>query len=264
MVGGPRCSKRRERRLPSPAGAREGLERRSALGRQPELSALHHGQSIDAAGNIEGRLPETDTLGFRWSAVHNLFLTAGDLVADEWRAGRAVDEENAGKEMRQFVWCLPSIPPCKRGYIPPGCQWVTAAIDLGKYLAHWIVVAWEPGARGYVVDYGRIEIASDDLGIEQAILVGLRQFSSLVQAGWQTLDGERQPRSAQQVWIDSGYMPEIVYTFCRGQHLPAGRRPRLPPSKSGSTTTAPRAQAPWSSTLARATTSTGSPTNAFA
>ncbi len=33
--------------------------------------------------------PATDTLGFRWSAVHNLFITAGDLAADEWRARRS-------------------------------------------------------------------------------------------------------------------------------------------------------------------------------
>src|SRR4051794_37244842 len=37
-------------------------------------------------------IPPTDTLGFRWSAVNNLFVTSGDLAADEWRASRAADE----------------------------------------------------------------------------------------------------------------------------------------------------------------------------
>ena len=63
---------------------------------------LHDGQSIDGGGIVSGPPPPTDTLGFRWSAVNNLFLTAGDLAADEWRASHAVDEENAEREMRQF------------------------------------------------------------------------------------------------------------------------------------------------------------------
>src|SRR4051812_15139071 len=47
---------------------------------------LHGGQSVAAEGLIQGDAPQTDTLGFRWSGVNNLFLTAGDLGADEWRA----------------------------------------------------------------------------------------------------------------------------------------------------------------------------------
>ena len=68
---------------------------------------LYGDQSIDAEGLVTGEPPATDTLGFRWSAVHNLFLSAGDLAADEWRASRAAEQELAEREMRQFVWCLP-------------------------------------------------------------------------------------------------------------------------------------------------------------
>jgi hypothetical protein len=46
----------------------------------------------------------------RWSAVNILFLNSGELGADEWRASHSSDEDNAEKEMRQFVWCLPSAP----------------------------------------------------------------------------------------------------------------------------------------------------------
>ncbi|MDX1930086.1 MAG: phage terminase large subunit family protein [Pirellulaceae bacterium] len=56
---------------------------------------VHRGQTITEAGEVEGELPSTDTLGFRWSAVNNLFVTAGDIAADEWRAARAADEDNA-------------------------------------------------------------------------------------------------------------------------------------------------------------------------
>ena len=65
---------------------------------------LHDGQTLDEDGNISGEPKATDTLGFRWSAVNNLFLTPGDVAADEWRAAHTADEENAEREMRQFVW----------------------------------------------------------------------------------------------------------------------------------------------------------------
>ena len=194
---------------------------------------LHGDQTIDGEGVVQGAAPATDTLGFRWSAINNLFLTPGELAADEWRASRATDEENAEREMRQFVWCLPVMPSkweetallvheltarmtdLPRGIIPATAQHVTAAVDLGKYLAHWILVAWSPEAVGHIVDYGRLEVASDDIGVEKAILLALREFRDTVMLGWPvgTPDGQRQvPRS---VWIDAGYMTSVVYTFCR-------------------------------------------------
>ncbi len=203
---------------------------------------LHHGQTIDGAGNIEGPTPQTDTLGFRWSAVNNLFLGAGDFAADEWRASRSPDEENAEREMRQFVWCVPVAPTkwaqtslestelagrminLARGVVPKDTQWLTGAVDLGKYLAHWIVIAWLPEATCHIVDYGRTEVASEDLGVEQATLVALREFRALVGERWPmgAIGGE--PMIPAMVWIDSGYMTQVVYTFCResgNRFLPA-------------------------------------------
>jgi hypothetical protein len=155
-------------------------------------------------------------LGFRWSAVNNLFLTPGDLAADEWRDAHAADEETAERAQRQFVWCLPVVPSSlkqtsleahelagrmtelagrmteragrmteragrmtelPRGIVPPGTLYLAMGIDLGKYLCHWIAGAWtETGASGHIVDYGRAEVASDDLGVEQALMVTLREL----------------------------------------------------------------------------------------
>ena len=123
---------------------------------------MHEGQIINGSGDLEGLAPQTDTLGFRWSAVNNLFLTAGDLAADEWRASHSTDEDNAERELRQFVWCLPVLPSklnqttlevnelaarmtdLPRGIVPSGTAHVTVGIDLGKFLCHWIAVAWSP------------------------------------------------------------------------------------------------------------------------
>lgn len=193
---------------------------------------VHNGQEIEN-DEVVGPAPATDTLGFRWSAVNNLFLSAGEIAADEWRASRAADEDNAERERRQFVWCLPVVPTkwtdaeiethelaCRiadvpRGVMPPASSFLTAAIDLGKYLNHWVVVAWSRGPYAHVVDYGRIEVASDDLGVEQATMVALRQFKSLIIAGWPKLNVEGEQILPQLAFVDAGYMTDVVYAFCR-------------------------------------------------
>jgi phage terminase large subunit GpA-like protein len=194
---------------------------------------LHGDQTIDPQGTVQGDPPRTETLGFRWSAVNNQFITAGNLGADEWKASRAPDEENAEREMRQFVWCLPAASTkweyvslaaqeivsrtleLRRGAVPEGTQFLTAAIDLGKYLAHWIAVAWRPGASGHILDYGRLEVASADLGVEQALMVTLRQFQEVCAVGWPRMGIEKLNQSPDMAFVDAGYMAPVVYAFCR-------------------------------------------------
>ncbi len=193
---------------------------------------LHEGQTIGDSKEVEGDIPQTDTLGFRWSAVNNLFLEAEDFAADEWRASRSPDEDNAERELRQFVWCVPIAPTkwaetsldCSelagrminlpRGVVPEGAQWITAAMDLGKYLEHWIVIAWMPDASCHIVDYGRIEVASEDLGVEKATMVALREFRAMVAEGWPVGSADGEPMTPGSVWIDAGYLTPVVYAFC--------------------------------------------------
>lgn len=210
---------------------------------------LHKGQSIDRRGRISGSPPRSDTLGFRWSAVHNLFVAAGDVGGDEWRAARDPDEDNAEKEMLQFVWARPYQPPqieltplsseavrrrargWRKGMVPEGTQVLTAGIDLGKWSGHWVLLAWMPEVRLHLCEYGIFDVHSEELGVERGILQALREFRELVEAGWPSETGHRIP---EQVWIDSGYQKDPVYAFCReagGRYRPtkgygAGQRRR--------------------------------------
>jgi phage terminase large subunit GpA-like protein len=135
--------------------------------------------------------------------------------------------------MRQFVWCLPTLPTkwdetalephalasrigsLPRGVVPPGTFRLSAAIDLGKYLNHWIVVAWGEQATGHIVDYGRIEVASEDLGVEKALLASLREFRDLLKEGWPVEHSEGEHRQPDVAYVDAGYMTNVVYAFCR-------------------------------------------------
>lgn len=205
-------------------------ERRTA---NVKARLLHHGQSVNAKQRIEGESPSTDTLGFRWSAVNNLLLEAGDVAVDEWRALRATDEELAERALRQFVWCIPVAPArdsqtpleaeaiaarlnhLPRGVVPSDATVLTIGIDIGKYLCHWVALAVRPDFTGAVIDYGRLEVPTDSLGLEQGVLVALKQFRETIVEGWPrgTPSGERV--RPQLVLIDSGFATSSVYAFCR-------------------------------------------------
>lgn len=195
---------------------------------------VHRGQHIEGrngSAKVVGPLPETTTLGFRWDATNNLFVCAGDVGIDEWSGAQSPDDENAEKELRQFVWALPYQPPALdlnpltthalvrrsvgeiQGKVPADAVVLTIGVDLGKYLCHYMVVAWKADGSGHVVYYGRFEVASDQLGIEKALLAALRQFRDEVcLIGFAHIGEEN--RLPDQVWVDAGWKPEVVYAFC--------------------------------------------------
>jgi hypothetical protein len=193
---------------------------------------------VTPEGEVVGPPPRTRTLGFRWNAFNNLFWTAATVASREWRAARNPDEEDAKKEMCQFVWVTPYKPPKidltqldaavivkritgeERGRVPADASYVTVGLDLGKRLCHWAAPAWREDGSPHVMDYGRFEVASDELGIERALLAALRDFRDQVtEKGWQGRDGIVKPGA---VFIDCGWvgeesedLDEIVYAFCR-------------------------------------------------
>jgi phage terminase large subunit GpA-like protein len=185
----------------------------------------------------------SDAKPFRVVGVHDKFRTARiDFLTMEWQSARSPEEENADRERRQFVWCLPVGPnkwkvaeietselACRsvhvpRGIVPDATKFFTAAMDLGKFLNHWIVIAWSDGPFGHIVDYGRIEVSSDDHGVEQASMIALRQFRDMIKQGWPIQSDSGTYKSPQLSLVDAGYMTDVVYAFCResgNQFLPS-------------------------------------------
>jgi len=194
---------------------------------------LHEGQEIDPAGTITGEPKDTDTLGFHSSAFHNLFWTPGEIAAKEWEKLRAVDEESKEKELAQFYWATPYEPPdldvrpldadqlrrrmadrrWTKAVVPEDCEHLVAAADVHKRLLWWLVMAWRPEARAHVVDYGTLEVPSDDMTLERAIRVGLDELQELMLTGFCAPDGTIV--TPEQVWVDAGYHGDVVMPFCR-------------------------------------------------
>lgn len=196
---------------------------------------LHRGQEIGDDGEIEGDVPRTDTFGFRWSAVNNLFVSAGDVAADEWKATQSTDEDNAEKMLRQFIWALPHVPDqvdlahitpqsvasrvakSPRAVVPSDAIYLTVAFDPGKFVSHWTACAWNREGGSTVVDYGVVDVPTDSFGVEKATFSSLEQFRDLLETGFPQGDIEGPRVVPHYVFIDSGYQTDVVYEFLRQQ-----------------------------------------------
>jgi phage terminase large subunit GpA-like protein len=206
---------------------------------------LHSGQEITNDGLITGEPPATQTLGFRWSAIDNPFVTAADLGADEWLARGSKDRENAERKMRQFIWTIPYEPPefaitpldpdavqerttdLKRGELPPDCIGISVGVDTGKRKLHWAAMAVVKNGSMNVIEHGIQPVDSDKFGVYRGLVESLKQLSSYFELGWSG-------RKPSQIWIDSGWHEhtDAVYLIC--EQLNVGLQPgaeRYRPSK---------------------------------
>jgi phage terminase large subunit GpA-like protein len=190
---------------------------------------LHRGQTISGS-EITGELPATQTLGFRWSAANNLLVPLSRIAEREWKASRTVDEQNAEKEMCQFVWAMPYKSPefeitagnaieltkrmngIPRGIVPDDAEFITVGIDIGMRLCHWTAIAWRPNASPHILEYGRLEVPTDQFGLETALLTALRTFRDEADKnGWQ---GQGKQMIPTVRCVDAGWQDEIVSKFC--------------------------------------------------
>lgn len=180
-------------------GERWTEEQRIAANRRAVL--VHKGQDIDDEGRVVGPHPTTRTLGFRWSAVNNLLLPAADIALDEWRAQRAVDEDDAERKLCQFVWSMPyrskheeavELTPeavqrrqngTGRGQFPSNAK-VTVGVDVNKRVMHWCAMAWLPDGTGMVIDYGRQGVKADSMGFDAALRLALPGLQGKLGSGW--------------------------------------------------------------------------------
>ena len=192
---------------------------------------IHKGQEITPEGEIIGDRPRTFTLGYRYTAANNFFRSAGEIGAAEWRATKTENEEAAEREIKQFIWAEPPKPSTEslasldvraiaekvaqpgRGYVPEDAEIITIGVDVHKWHIEWAVIAFRSECRPHIVDYGVEPVPSDRMGEELAILTTLRELRGAWLAGWQC--SNKGLRYARAGLVDSGYLPDVVYQFCR-------------------------------------------------
>lgn len=194
---------------------------------------VHKGQEVAPDGTVTGPPPETNTLGFRWTVINSVLnpKRLAMVAGIEWRARRAADEEAAERDVCQSQWALPAkaakvdlsqldafalmrrtLPKVRRGICPDGTQAITVACDVGKRLCHWAAIAWRSHATPHVIDYGRLEVPSDQMAEEDAILLALRDWrDEVVKLGWRMGDATLLPSFC---FVDAGNWEKTVQLFC--------------------------------------------------
>jgi hypothetical protein len=231
---------------------------------------VHRGQEITPDGNIVGDPPKTDTLGFRWSAFHNLLTPVKLLGMEEWAAARSEDPVAAEIVMKQQVWCVPAddekvekVPlsiavvrgsapgytaRCngrKQWIVPEWSQWITAHIDVGMRVLNWSVNAHGPKNVRDLIAYGATATEQPDLiGPEEAILAGLHRVReiiernceltlALVDCGYQGNKKEKNPRRVVYEFILS-CGPQWQAAMGLATWTRKNQTPDLEPSLTGS------------------------------
>ena len=192
---------------------------------------VHRGQEVTPEGQIVGEPPQTDTLGFRWSAFNNLFTPIELIGMEEWEAERAEDPQAAEVRLKQQVWCIPSddekiektplsigiVRGSATGYhgrcngrdqwiVPDWTLCLTAHVDVGMRVLNWSVNAHGPRGIRDIIAYGAKATEQPDvIGPEEAILAGLHKVREIIESNcdltlglidckWQGNKKEKNPR----------------------------------------------------------------------
>lgn len=241
LVGWQECESdvvaKRSAYLKCPKCERKWTERQRVAAERKSV-LLHDGQKL-VDNKIKGDPKETYTLGFRWTAANNLLVPIGQVAVEEWKGSRSVNPENAERKMSQFFWAVPYDNPdveitqidprlirerqdkWPRGYVPEESKWITVGVDVQKRLLYWTVIATMPAGHRHIVDYGRLEVASDDHGVAVALPSALRELRDVCNTGWTDTAGEIRP--ADEIWIDAGAWTDHIFAFIREGNTDSGR-----------------------------------------
>jgi hypothetical protein len=96
-------------------------------------------------------------------------------------------------------------------------------VDIGKWTSWFLLLAFRESGRIHIPDYGVIEVHSDNLQEEVAILAALREFRASIEGGW-PVQGSTDTRKPDAIWIDAGHLPAVIHQFCReAGTFPTGR-----------------------------------------
>jgi phage terminase large subunit GpA-like protein len=171
-------------------------------------------------------------LGFQFTAVHNLLYSIEDLAAEEYKASKRPDKQIAEREMCQFIWGIPYTPPdiedsidieslqykisnvVPRSMIPTDFDFVTCGIDVQKRCLYYTVVAWKKDLTSHTLDYGIVDVNTDEFGIERALKTAFNELNDRYACGY-IREGTSELEFPSGVGADCGYETMFVYKLCK-------------------------------------------------
>lgn len=235
---------------------------RQEMLRCDRIIPVHRGQTArigdDGEIVVEGAMPPTRSLSFRWNAFHNRFWKTSRIAEEEWNALYSQQPTEFDLKRRQFAWALPAEPKeydlvpltlgevynrfsdWGLGVVPPNTRFVTRGVDVSKRKLHYVVRAWstEDGKTwfGRAVEIGSIDVAWESLGLREALIAALTELRT-EKAVYRDADGRAFP--VHLSLVDGGWMEEVIWSFMldlkerriKGWLLVLGRGQSEPPGK---------------------------------
>lgn len=203
---------------------------------------MHRDQQVTDRGAIVGIPAETDTLGFRWNAFNNQFVSTELLGQQEWSVQIAEHAEVEDRVLRQFFWAVPAesqaireslsltkvavrgedprfagrLIGIPRGIVPPNTERLTLFCDIGwstlNETTFWEVVAHRTLKRRHVVDYGSFTVRSPSVTAEGYVASNLRTLRDAISAT-QYRDAEGTEYPLALALVDAGTMTDVILAF---------------------------------------------------
>ena len=205
---------------------------------------LHRGQKVKLGSDgyalmegefpvVEGPLPDTDVMSFRWNAFQNRFWVTRSLAGKEWKSLYSDTPDDEDKQSTQKRWAEPAVSeqfdittltmrmlinavtPEQSRVVPTGSNWLTNALDLGGSFIHFVARSWQhenEKLTGHMIDMGRMKVDVDRYGLEDALLTALRKYrDERLLPGYFDANGEK--HVAGWTLIDAGWKERIVWRF---------------------------------------------------
>jgi phage terminase large subunit GpA-like protein len=185
------------------------------------LAEIERDCVVSNASSFDGTIHE-DGEPLELSAIQSYFNKVADW--GEEAVATEIDNdppEEVGPQGSGLSWQMVAgrLSGLDRGQLPANASCITAAIDLGKYLCHWVVIAWWKGAGGCVIDYGRAEVVGTDKGMdnqasEPQIYKSLLNWRDEILSK-KYVDAAGAARKVDAVFVDSGTFTDAAYQFVR-------------------------------------------------
>lgn len=185
---------------------------------------MNRGSELENEYNFEGGLLPDGTQK-QVSALQACFDYIADYGMESFLTEKQNDPpEESGPQTSGITSSLVQsrISGWPRRMVPSTAVCLTAAIDIGKYRCHWVVMAWLPGCVGLVIDYGVLDTtvgAGDDrIATMHAVknaLLHWREFITPPAGDPPYRDEHGEPVKVDLILCDSGDMTDAIYSFVK-------------------------------------------------
>lgn len=170
------------------------------------------------------RMPAEDGRQNEFSAVQAVFNKVADkgwpYVQAELQCDPPEEVEGESESVSAATVASKSTTDYVRKIVPEWCDILTIGTDTGKYLVHWVVVAWRLDGTCHVVDYGKEKVLGTVKNVDEGVVEAIQAALLKLVGGhaprlWARHGEPNRPKQFDRWLIDAGYKNTAIYNAIR-------------------------------------------------